>query len=312
MSQIPNVNPFNSAQREQQFEGAGGINDVDIDDFLKIMITELQNQDPLNPLENDELIAQISQIRSVGATEKLTETLDSVLLGQNIASATNLIGAEIDAISDDNQRVTGLVEKVSVASGQPKLHLDLNPQAALSDEPGAVDQGEYEYLVVWTQAGTLFGVDPLASAPGKKIEIHEKGGAVQLSNLPVTQVAKHVYRREVGEQDYHLVGSISDGKSATFLDRVAKEDLSGLVLDGAPQLMQPARSFTVRLKNVGEIRPPNRNETPAPTTPTTPADDETTRPDYEPPRRPALPETGRPTFRPGERAPLTAADSTNS
>jgi flagellar basal-body rod modification protein FlgD len=246
---------FNSALADQQVE-SGGINDVDMDDFLKIMITELQNQDPLNPLENDELIAQISQIRSVGATEKLTETLDSVLLGQNISSATNLIGAEVDAISDDNQRVTGVVDRVSVSSGQPKLHLDLNPRAEISDATGAIEEGEYEYLVVWTQDNKLFGVDPLASAAGKKIEVDADGGAVQINNLPETKVAKHVYRRQVGEQDYSLVGSISEGKNATFLDTVSNDELSGQVLGGTPQMMEPSREFTVSLKNVGEIRPP--------------------------------------------------------
>ena len=94
------------------------------------MLAKLQNQDPLNPLENDELIAQISQIREVGATEQLTEILSAVLLGQNIASATNLIGADIDAISDDNQRASGIVSRVSVSGGSPKLHLDLGPQSS--------------------------------------------------------------------------------------------------------------------------------------------------------------------------------------
>jgi flagellar basal-body rod modification protein FlgD len=297
---IPGVNQtFNSGFEQQQVQ-AGGINDVDIDDFLKIMITELQNQDPLNPLENDELIAQISQIRSVGATEKLTETLDSVLLGQNIASATNLIGAEIDALSDDNQKVMGIVEKVSVSNGQPKLHLDLNPRATVSSQAGSIEEGQYEYLVVWTQNNTLFGVDPLAKAVGKRIAVPE-GGAVQLGNLPVTAVAKHVYRREVGEEDYHLVGSISEGTNATFLDAVANADLSGQILGGTPQMMDPQRSFTVSLKNVGEIRPPSTN---IPSTiPTTPlnngnagtneddseANDETQRADFRPPGRPEFP-----------------------
>jgi flagellar basal-body rod modification protein FlgD len=253
---IPGVNQtFNGAFDQQQVE-SGGINDVNIDDFLKIMITELQNQDPLNPLENDELIAQISQIRSVGATEKLTETLDSVLLGQNIASATNLIGAEIEAISDDNQKVTGLVERVSVANGQPKLHLDLTPRAEVSDETGDLDAGEYEYRVVWTENDTLLGIDPLAADDAESIVVGEDGSAVQLSNLPVTTVAKHVYRRKVGEQDFHLVGSISDGKGATFLDSVSNEDLSEQILGKTPQMLDPSRSFVVSLKNVGEIRPP--------------------------------------------------------
>jgi flagellar hook assembly protein FlgD len=258
MTQIPSINKFNPAFDQQQFEGAGGINDVNIDDFLKIMITELQNQDPLNPLENDELIAQISQIRSVGATEKLTATLDSVLLGQNIASATNLIGAEIDAISDDNQRVTGLVEKVSVADGQPKLHLDLNPRAEVSDEAGEVEPGEYEYRVVWKHEGRLLGVDPLARTEDKSITVDDDGSAILISNLPVTTTSKQVFRREAGENDFHLVGTLADGKSATFLDTVASDNLAELVLSGTPQMMDPSRSFTVSLKNVGEIRPPRK------------------------------------------------------
>jgi flagellar hook assembly protein FlgD len=257
MARIPGLNTFNPAFNSQQVDG-GGINDVNIDDFLKIMITELQNQDPLNPLENDELIAQISQIRSVGATEKLTETLDSVLLGQNISSATNLIGAEIDALSDDNQQVTGLVERVSVTDGQPKLHLDLNPRTEAVDDEGDVGEGEYEYRVVWRQNGEMFGVDPLATSGDGAIEIEEDGSAILISNLPVSQTAKQVFRREVGEEDFHLVGSLENGASATFLDTVATEDLAELVLSGAPQLLDPQRSFTVSLKNVGEIRPPRK------------------------------------------------------
>ena len=79
------------------------LRDLDMDEFLKLMITELQNQDPLNPFENNEILQQISQIREIGATGKLTETLDAVLLGQNLTSATSMIGKTIEALSDDAQ-----------------------------------------------------------------------------------------------------------------------------------------------------------------------------------------------------------------
>src|SRR3989304_422359 len=99
---------LNSPAVNQPFDGASeAIEDIDLGSFLELMIAELQNQDPLNPLDNKDMLAQISQIREVGATDKLTKTLESVLLGQNIASATNLIGATIDGLSDDNQRVAG-------------------------------------------------------------------------------------------------------------------------------------------------------------------------------------------------------------
>ena len=136
------------------------INDIDLSTFLTLMIKELQNQDPLNPLENKDMLAQISQIREVGATDKLTETLDSVLLGQNIASATNLIGADISAISDDNQSVTGVVDRVSVDKGSPKLHVENVASIKPATDDGDIAAGTYGYRVVWRDdAGNLIGLD---------------------------------------------------------------------------------------------------------------------------------------------------------
>jgi flagellar basal-body rod modification protein FlgD len=104
-------------------DGNDALRDLDMDEFLKLMITEMQNQDPLNPLENNEILQQISQIREIGATAKLTATLDAVLLGQNLTSATSMIGKTIEALSDDAQTVRGVVDKVTVTNGEPRLHV---------------------------------------------------------------------------------------------------------------------------------------------------------------------------------------------
>jgi len=99
------------------------LKNLDTDQFLKLMISELQNQDPLNPLENNEIMAQISQIREIGATSQLTEVLDAVLLGQNLTSATSMIGKQIQALTDDAKTVKGIVDKVTVTEGEPRLHI---------------------------------------------------------------------------------------------------------------------------------------------------------------------------------------------
>ena len=96
---------------------------LDMDQFLKLMISELQNQDPLNPMENTEILQQISQIREIGATSRLTDTLDAVLLGQNLTSATSMIGKTVKALSDDAQTVRGVVDRVTVTDGDPRLHI---------------------------------------------------------------------------------------------------------------------------------------------------------------------------------------------
>jgi flagellar basal-body rod modification protein FlgD len=97
------------------------LTNVNLDDFLKLLITELQNQDPLNPTDNDKILEQISQIRSIESTSKLSDTLDAVRLGQSLASASTLIDRQIRALADDGSEVNGKVERVSVNDGIPKL-----------------------------------------------------------------------------------------------------------------------------------------------------------------------------------------------
>jgi flagellar basal-body rod modification protein FlgD len=90
------------------------LQDLDIDEFLKLMITELTNQDPLNPMDNAQLVEQIGQIRSISATTQLSDTLGAVLSGQNLTTASSLIGKKVAALTDQNENVTGTVDRVSV------------------------------------------------------------------------------------------------------------------------------------------------------------------------------------------------------
>lgn len=110
MSSIPGVGPT----VQQAPSSSGDLRNLDLDQFLKLMITELQNQDPLDPMDNSQILEQIGQIRSISASNQLQETLTSVLTGQNLATASGLIGKEVKALSEDGTNVIGKVGKVSV------------------------------------------------------------------------------------------------------------------------------------------------------------------------------------------------------
>jgi flagellar basal-body rod modification protein FlgD len=258
MSRIPSV--FNSTASEQSFSSAEAINDLDLDTFLELMIAELQNQDPLNPLDNKDMLAQISQIREVGATDKLTKTLESVLLGQNIASATNLIGADITALSDDAESVEGVVKHVSINKGVPKLHVDLNTEIAPSPLNGSMEKGTYAYRVVWDDGrGNLFGLDYSKERAITTTGTEGRDRSVLLRNLPVTAGPKQIYRTDAsGDGSYKLVGIVHDGKQGTFVDRLSDEERAqGTQLTQSFQRsLATFRSYVVSLKNVSGIRPP--------------------------------------------------------
>jgi len=140
MSQIASTTAAGFANQS----GTDPLRGLDLNDFLRLFIAELQNQDPLNPMDNAQMLQQISQIREIGATDKLTSTLDnmlsnqkkevealnaltvaigSVLLGQNLSSATGLIGKTIKAEDSQGLEIVGVVEKVSIIDGMPKLHI---------------------------------------------------------------------------------------------------------------------------------------------------------------------------------------------
>lgn len=94
--------------------GPRDLRDVDLDQFLQLLIAEMQNQDPLDPMDNSEILQQISQIREISATDQLSDTLQAVLTGQNLTTASSLIGKQVTALSDDAENINGIVDRVSV------------------------------------------------------------------------------------------------------------------------------------------------------------------------------------------------------
>ena len=106
--------------------GAGSSNaleNLNTSQFLDLMIAELQNQDPMNPMDNAQMIEQIGQIRQIDASSRLTTTLDAVLMGQNLSSASSMIGKTITGLDTDAKKVTGKVDRVTVTDGVPSLHV---------------------------------------------------------------------------------------------------------------------------------------------------------------------------------------------
>lgn len=257
MSQIPAV--FNSTPVAEPRNTTDAINDIDLGVFLKLMIAELRNQDPLNPLDNKDMLAQISQIREIGATDRLSKTLNSVLLGQNIASATNLIGADISALSDNLERVEGVVQRVSIDQGVPKLHVEQRAEAVPSSQEGNIEAGTYAYRIVWDDGqGNLFGLDFSGDQAVRTTGTPGKDRSILLRNLPPTAQPKYVYRTDAsGEWPYQLVAMIQDGSQSTFVDRLSDDERLGTRLtQDFQRTLATGRSYQVSLDRVSSIRPP--------------------------------------------------------
>jgi flagellar basal-body rod modification protein FlgD len=99
-------------------------NQLKTDDFIKMMLTQLQNQDPLEPAKNQELLAQMSQIGQLQTATQLQDTLKGLALQNQLGSAGNLIGKLVQGLDANNDDVVGLVDSVRVEGNEVFLELD--------------------------------------------------------------------------------------------------------------------------------------------------------------------------------------------
>jgi flagellar basal-body rod modification protein FlgD len=100
-------------------------------DFIKMMVTQLQNQDPMQPTSNSDLLAQMSQIGQLQSASDLQTTLKSITLQTQIGSASALIGKSVQGLDINGNPITGVVNSVSVAGGNVALQLDTGSSLGL-------------------------------------------------------------------------------------------------------------------------------------------------------------------------------------
>jgi len=98
------------------------------DDFLKLMITQLKYQDPLEPTDNKEFIAQMAQFSSLEqmtnmgkGLENLASMQESVLRESAVAQAINIIGHNVTAVLPDGNDLSGLATGMKVVDGIPNI-----------------------------------------------------------------------------------------------------------------------------------------------------------------------------------------------
>lgn len=89
-----------------------GLDSLKSEDFFRILVTELQQQDPLDPSETSDMISQVSDIRSIELSDTLNSSLDSLAAQQRTANAGSLIGKFVSAVTSTPEGTANLTEGV--------------------------------------------------------------------------------------------------------------------------------------------------------------------------------------------------------
>ncbi len=94
------------------------------EDFVKLIFTELRNQDPFKPNDSSELLKQIDSIRSIQANMELGDQLQQMTDASHLNGASDLLGRFVKGLSTDYQMVSGTVIGVQPSNQGALLELD--------------------------------------------------------------------------------------------------------------------------------------------------------------------------------------------
>ncbi|MCV9887663.1 flagellar hook assembly protein FlgD [Metabacillus halosaccharovorans] len=111
-----------------------GSSNLGKDEFLKILMTQLQNQDPLNPMEDKEFIAQMAQFSTLEQTTNMASMLEKFIniqtQGDSIIKYSEMIGKRIEWKNSNEETGTGVVK--SVKKGDTGFELEIENGSFIS------------------------------------------------------------------------------------------------------------------------------------------------------------------------------------
>lgn len=84
------------------------------DDFLKLLVTQMQQQDPMNPQKDTEFIAQMASFSALEQSKTMQQDMAQLRAGSLLGDTATVKGPK-------NSTLTGIVESVEFADGKPSL-----------------------------------------------------------------------------------------------------------------------------------------------------------------------------------------------
>lgn len=178
------------------------------DRFLQLLVTQMKNQDPLNPMDNAQVTSQMAQLSTVTGIDKLNATLqalsDSMMPNQSLQAAASMIGRGVLVpgngieLFEDGKGYGGIdlkqsVDKVDIAiydqGGALVRNIRLGAQPAglmnwqwdgRDGSGNSVAAGHYTYAVEASQAGRAAGLETLQFGMVNSVTQDKQGVALNI------------------------------------------------------------------------------------------------------------------------------------
>lgn len=99
-------------------------NELDKNAFLKILMAQLSNQDPLGNQDNSQYIAQMAQFSALEQSQNMNTSMDKMLVSQKVTEGSMMIGKNVAISVDDKNYVQELVKGLIIEQGKVYLKTD--------------------------------------------------------------------------------------------------------------------------------------------------------------------------------------------
>lgn len=145
----PNYAASNVQRNNENAENKKSNGTMDKDSFLRILVTQLQNQDPMEPMQDRDFIAQMAQFTSVEQLMNMANEM--TMLRQNLGMASGLIGKEVQWTETDSSGVStvngGIVDSIVIKDGVQYLtsgasQVALDKVVSIANDGGEAQPGE--------------------------------------------------------------------------------------------------------------------------------------------------------------------------
>jgi flagellar basal-body rod modification protein FlgD len=141
-----NISPLQNAAMTQATAGATGTNELGKDAFLKLLIAQLQHQDPLNPADSTEFTAQLAQFSSLETLSSINTNIEDLQAYQSAISnsqAVSYIGKEVLANGDSVRIQGGIAEDMRFVLGGDAASVFLNVYDASGQYIDTIEAGAF-------------------------------------------------------------------------------------------------------------------------------------------------------------------------
>ncbi|MES1190162.1 MAG: flagellar hook capping FlgD N-terminal domain-containing protein [Steroidobacter sp.] len=107
------------------------VNSLGEQDFLNIMLTQLQFQDPLKPIDNQQFVAQLAQFSALEINREESNNVNNLLAVESNSQSIGLLGRNVEVATNSGSAV-GNVTAISVAKGSPALTVTTSDGSVLT------------------------------------------------------------------------------------------------------------------------------------------------------------------------------------